>query len=107
MYAMPPPLARGNMKVTIVADNCRHAQPARLSALERVPQEYLDLFCQNLKRQRTNAGLSQEALAERADISVRYLQLVESGRFGVSFAVLLRLRRALGCSWNKLLDGME
>jgi len=38
---------------------------------------------------------------------VRYLQLVESGKFGVSFAVLLRLRRALGCSWNKLLEGMD
>ena len=95
------------MKVTIVADAPPHPQHARLSTVERVPQEQLDLFCQNLKRQRTNAGFSQEALAERADISVRYLQLVESGQFGVSLAVLLRLRRALGCSWNKLLDGMD
>ena len=90
-----------------MAGSPRHPQHARLFAVERVPQEHLDLFCQNLKRQRTNAGLSQEALAERAGISVRYLQLVESGRFGVSLAVLLRLRRALGCSWNKLLEGME
>ena len=95
------------MKVTIVAGAPRHPQHARFSTVERVPQEHLDLFCQNLKRQRTNAGFSQEALAERADISVRYLQLIESGRFGVSLAVLLRLRRALGCSWNKLLDGMD
>ena len=100
-------MANKNALVAIVACAYLHPQHARLSAVQRVPQEHLDLFCQNLKRQRINAGWSQEALAERAEISVRYLQLVESGRFGVSLAVLLRLRRALGCSWNKLLDGMD
>jgi transcriptional regulator with XRE-family HTH domain len=76
-------------------------------AVQRVPQEQLDLFSRNLKRLRTKAGLSQEELAERAEITARYLQSIEAGSFGASLAVLIRLRRALGCSWNRFLDGID
>ena len=75
--------------------------------VQKVPQTQLNQFCANLKRLRANAGLSQEALAERADISSRYLQFIEAGKFGASFAVLLRLRRALDCGWDEILAGLE
>ena len=76
-----------------------------LPSVQRVPQKQLDIFRRNLKRLRPAAGFSQEALAERAEITARYLQSIEAGDFGASFAVLIRLRRALGCTRKELLDG--
>ena len=75
--------------------------------MQKVPQKQLNRFSTNLKRLRAVAGLSQEALAERADITARYLQFIEAAQFGASFAVLLRLRRALGCKWAELLAGLD
>jgi hypothetical protein len=46
-----------------------------------------------------------EQLAERAEITPRDLQCIEAGDFGCSLAVLIRIWRALGCSWNKLWGG--
>ena len=83
----------------------RHA--ATHSTVERVPQHQLEILSRNLKRLRARRGWSQEILAERAEISPRYLQFIEAGDFGCSLAVLLRLRRALRCSWNRLLEGVE
>jgi DNA-binding XRE family transcriptional regulator len=77
------------------------------SAVEKIPQKQLKQFCANLKRLRAKSCLSQESLAELAEISPRYLQFVEAGKFGVSFAVLLRLRRALKCDWDDLLAGLD
>ena len=77
------------------------------STLERVPQHQLEILSRNIKRLRARRGWSQEVLAERADIAPRYLQFIEAGDFGCSLAVLLRLRRALRCSWNRLLEGVE
>ena len=49
--------------------------------------------------------LTQEKLAERAEISHRYLQSVEAGRKRPSINVVSRLRVALRCKWNELLRG--
>lgn len=75
--------------------------------MERVPKEQLEIFSRSLKRLRAEAELTQEELAERADIAPRYLQSIEAGDFGASLAVLIRLRRALGCSWNRFFEGIE
>lgn len=75
--------------------------------VQRVPQKQLNFLSGNLKRLRAKARLSQEELAERAEITARYLQSIEAGHFGASLAVLIRLRRALGCSWNRLLEGLD
>jgi transcriptional regulator with XRE-family HTH domain len=56
---------------------------------------------------RAQAELTQEPLAERAEITTRYLQQIEAGEFGASLAVLIRLRRALYCRWDMLLNGIE
>jgi transcriptional regulator with XRE-family HTH domain len=75
--------------------------------VERVPQKQLDILRRNLRRLRTAAGLTQEALAEKADIALRYLQMLEAGNFGCSLAVLIRLRRALNVSWDVLLRNLK
>jgi transcriptional regulator with XRE-family HTH domain len=75
--------------------------------VERVPQKQLDILRRNLRRLRIAAGLTQEALAEKAGISPRYLQIIEAGDFGCSLAVLIRLRRALNVSWDTLLKNIR
>ena len=49
-----------------------------------------------------SAGLTQEKLAEKADISLRYVQQLEAGQRNPSIATLVRLRKALGCSYDDL-----
>lgn len=51
-------------------------------------------------------GMTQEALAEKADISHRYLQSLEAGQKQPSINVVAQLRAALKCSWNELLKGV-
>ena len=75
--------------------------------MQRVSQQQLKILSRNIRRLRTQAGLTQEKLAEKADIAPRSLQFIEAAEFGTSLAVLIRLRRALGCGWGKLLDGIE
>jgi len=50
--------------------------------------------------------LTQEQLAEKAEISHRYLQSIEAGKKQPSINVVVRLRYALGCSWDELFQGI-
>jgi transcriptional regulator with XRE-family HTH domain len=63
-------------------------------------------FGNNVKRLRAARPLTQEALAEKADLSRRYLQEIESGTKLPTVPVLARLRRGLGCPWDDLLKGL-
>jgi transcriptional regulator with XRE-family HTH domain len=49
-------------------------------------------------------GLTQEQLAERADISRRYLQQIEAGEMNPTINVVTRLREALQCSWDQICE---
>ena len=64
-------------------------------------------FGRNLARVRSARGMSQEELAERADIHSRYLQKLEAGVGHPSLVVLCRLKKALQCDWNDLLGRVE
>ena len=64
--------------------------------------KHLRTLGKNLNRQRMTAGLTQEKLAEKADISLRYVQQLEAGQRNPSIATLVRLRKALGCSYDDL-----
>jgi len=50
--------------------------------------------------------LTQEQLAEMADISRRYVQLLEAGHYAPTIEVASRLRAAFGVSWDELLKGL-
>lgn len=58
----------------------------------------------NIKWYRKKAGLTQVALAEKANISRSYLGDVENGRYNVSLDVLERLAKALNVSTAVLLE---
>jgi DNA-binding XRE family transcriptional regulator len=64
------------------------------------------VFGQTVCKLRAEAGLTQEKLAEKADISRRYLQLIEAGRYVPTIEIASRLRAALKASWEILLRGV-
>ena len=63
-------------------------------------------FGQNLCKLRVEADLTQEKLAEKADISRRYVQLIEAGQYTPTIEIAAKLRAALDTTWEKLLKGL-
>lgn len=61
-------------------------------------------FGERVRVLRKQAGLSQERLAERADISVDFLSLVERGVNAPSFDTLEKLALALNVQVGELFD---
>ncbi len=59
-------------------------------------------FGQNLCRLRTTAKFTQEALAEKADLSRRYIQEMEAGHKNPTVNTVVQLKKALRCSWDDL-----
>ena len=57
----------------------------------------------NLRRERMGRGLTQEQLAERANLNPRTVQKIEAGSITILVTTLVRLREALGCDWRRLL----
>ena len=58
----------------------------------------------NLRNARLNKGLSQEELAERVEISARYLQDIEAGRHtNVTLMLLFRLAESVGAATWQLI----
>ncbi len=52
------------------------------------------------------SGLTQEELADQAQVDRRQLQRIEAGTANPGVEMLARLRKALGCSWPDLLEGV-
>ena len=60
---------------------------------------------QKIRQHRHLARLSQEATAEQAGISTRYLQQLEAGQNVPSVTVVFKIARALDVSYADLLNG--
>ena len=56
-----------------------------------------------MRRERTDLGMTQEKLAELADLNIRTVQKIEAGNINILVTTLFRLQRALHCEWEKLL----
>ncbi|MBI5422959.1 MAG: helix-turn-helix transcriptional regulator [Opitutae bacterium] len=61
-------------------------------------------FGAKLRRERLAREVTQERLAELADLNVRTLQKIEAGETNVLVTTAMRLRRALGCPWDSVLQ---
>ena len=48
-------------------------------------------------------AITQEKLAELADLNIRTLQKIEAGETNILITTALRLQRALGCEWTALM----
>jgi len=51
------------------------------------------------------AELSQDALAVKADVTKRYVQMIEAGQKCPTLFTLKRLAGALGCAYDELMTG--
>jgi DNA-binding XRE family transcriptional regulator len=47
--------------------------------------------------------LAQIRLPELVDLNIRTVQKIEAGEFNILLTTVLRLQKALGCSWENLL----
>ena len=64
-------------------------------------------FGQVLRRRRRAAGLSQEALAERADVSRNFVSLLERGRHSPSLDMLVALAAVFACTPSTLVQEVQ
>ena len=64
----------------------------------------LHAFGEHLRALRKQRGLSQQALADEADISWPTVQRVEAGNQSATLEVLAALAQALGISLKELVD---
>src|SRR5205809_7528918 len=72
--------------------------------------EKMDLkktFGAEVKRRRTDLGISQEELAERANLHRTYVSDVEAGKRNPSLASIQRLTLALGASLGAIFASVE
>ncbi len=59
-----------------------------------------------IREYRQRAGISQDALADRMDMSAPYISMLESGTRHPSIEMLVRLAVALGVRPGQLLDSI-
>ncbi len=64
----------------------------------------LKRFGANVRRERVAKSLTQEKLAEKADLNIRTLQSIEAGGMNLLVTTAMRLQKALRSDWNSLFD---
>ena len=57
----------------------------------------------SIRRARVEKGLTQQQLAELADLNIRNVQRIEAGQVDVLLSTTARLKKVLGVEWNELL----
>ena len=70
------------------------------------PSPHRERLGQNVARLRTRRNVTQEALAEKVNVSPRYMQSVEAGEYFLSLLTLVQLRAVPRCDWNELFRGV-
>ena len=65
------------------------------------------IFGRNVARLRGKAELTQEQLAEKADIDRSQVQRIENGTSSPTLETVIRLKHSLRCSWDELLKGLD
>jgi len=66
-------------------------------------EELLKKFGKNLKIERIKKDLTQEAFAERLNVSQNYIASIECGKANMSLAKILELSKCLGIPIERLL----
>jgi transcriptional regulator with XRE-family HTH domain len=76
--------------------------PARATQ-SRPKDSWLRAVGENVREQRKAVKLTQEKLAELADLSPRTIQKIEAGRLNILITTLRRIRAGIGCTYQDLL----
>ena len=72
--------------------------------MERVNKPLIAAFAETLRARRLAAGMSQEELAAKADISVRHVSYLETGDRQPTLTVLLAVSEGLEIGSTELVD---
>ena len=80
-------------------DACEHQ---RVPSQKPIPCPARNRFGRNVLKLRKDQELTQESLAEKVGISVRYTQSIEAGEYWPALPTLLKLRKALCASWEEM-----
>lgn len=75
--------------------------------MERKNEELIAAFARALREHRKTAGLSQEELAFRTDLSMSYISLLETKNRQPTLTVIAALARELGMSATELMRSVE
>ena len=62
----------------------------------------MKVFGANVRRERVRRKLTQDSLAERAEIATRNLQKIEAGEINILVTTAFRIELALRCPWKRL-----
>ena len=62
------------------------------------------LFCLRIKELRNQLGISQEELANRAELDRTYITSVEKGRRNISIGTLEKITKQLGCTMHEFFN---
>jgi ribosome-binding protein aMBF1 (putative translation factor) len=57
----------------------------------------------NIRRERMAQGMSQQQLAELAELNIRNIQRIEAGEIDVLLSTAARIRKALNSEWKSLM----
>jgi transcriptional regulator with XRE-family HTH domain len=63
----------------------------------------LRTFGANVRRLRMERGMTQDKLAELADLHIRTVQKIEAGQTNILITTAARIQNVLACDWGKLL----
>ena len=72
-------------------------------AISRKEWKRIKTFGANVRRERVRKGLTQDALAERAEIATRNLQKIEAGEINILATTVFRIQLALRCPYKRLM----
>lgn len=64
----------------------------------------LKRFGENLRRERAARKITQEKLAELAQLNIRTVQKIEAGQTNILITTAKRIQKVIGCPWESLLD---
>ena len=57
----------------------------------------------NIRRERIAKDMTQQELAEFADLNIRNVQRIEAGEIAVLFSTMVRIKKAIGAAWERFI----
>jgi DNA-binding XRE family transcriptional regulator len=75
--------------------------------MDRVNEPLVAAFADVLREARLAAGITQEDLAERAEVSVRFISFLETGKRQPSLSALAAISAGLGVTMSVLISRLE
>jgi transcriptional regulator with XRE-family HTH domain len=90
----------------VCVTSCVWRWRGRAAKIRRPLADPADIFARNLRRAREKSGLSQEALADKADMHRNEISLLERGQREPKIGTVARLAKALGVKSSDLLKGL-